>query len=909
MCLMMKKNKNILIILVIGIVLIVSIFFSLNKKEYHELPKVKIKDDINKSGLAIMVEKDYQAGEYQQSNSTIFPTDGYTLNRIKSGCVDKNGKDVDALTYNEDNKTINIKTKQSVYCYLYYDNLFKGLGTEEEPYQINYIEDLVRLSNSVNKDLNVYKDKNFKLMRDLDFNENASYMKYNDTGFGDINGVNNIEGIKEELTNKEGIGFMPIGFTQYFEGNFNGNNKRIDNLYVHNKNDINKYYGFIAYLNNGSIKNITMSGEVLSDVEAPLGGIVNRIANSTMDNCVNEINITSNGKQYANGGLISWSSANATITNSVNKGNVSNGGYTGGIIGGSQGGTLTLDNCHNEGVITNELGNSTGGLVGRDNGDNAKTIIRNSYNAGDVTNSLYVEGGLIGRVYGTVEIYNSRNTGKISNTLGTYIGGLIGLGDNTSKIIINNSYNDNKVSCNSVEEKDIILGGLIGTTDGQLNITSSYNSGTIENERTDYAEGSFEGKNIVEGGLIGILTNKAESYINNSYNTGNISNNLHAGGIIGDIIIAVTGKDYIINSYNVGDITGSRSAGGFFTHYSQGALSTKYVGLYYLNNVYNIGIVSGNGNIKQSIGYFNYETDRIIRNAYYLDSTASTGTNLANDSELTIKMNETDMKNKTFVDTLNKNALELNNVGLEAIDENLKEYELEKWGLKYKVYPVLTKKIEDLSGRGNHGLSYAVKEDVEGITTSIDSTHLGYIDAGLSNYNFGNNFAIALKFKINKMPYSSNALIGNWESGGLGILIKNNNGVYNLIGGVYTDKRYDFEKPYDFKLNEWYTMVLTYDGTLASDNLKIYINGVLHDTVNVTGIVKIPTYNVPILIGAEPTSTYNTDGLAYNNAYATYKEALIFDRALTEEQDHISTNYKDDINVTNQEELLVWYKF
>ncbi len=966
MCLMIRKNKNILIYLVIGIVLIVSIFFVFNKKEYKELPQVKIKGDINKSGLAIMVESDYKSGEYQKLDSTIFPTDGYTLNRIKSGCVDKNGKDVDALTYNENDKTISIKTKQSVYCYLYYDNLFKGKGTEEEPYQINYIEDLVRLSNSVNIDQNNYQNKNFKLMRDLDFNKNDSYMKYNDTGFGDINGVNNIEGIKDELTNKEGTGFVPIGnTTTHFQGNFNGNNKRLDNIFEQNKTDTSKKLGLFGLINNSEIKNLTISGYLNTEVITPVGGIAGyTYGNVTIDNCTNEINGSSICSSDDVGGLVGGVSNKLSIKNSINKGNISGGNNTGGLVGClADNAELTIENSHNEGIITNEVGQNIGGLVGIDSGATSKTIIKNSYNAGEVTNAKQNEGGLVGYIYGTLEIENSYNSGKIKNTLGRAVGGLIGSSNNTSNITINNSYNSNKISCNPNSVRNVIMGGLIGEFYGTLNINNSYNTGNIENEKTDYEAGNFNGIFINEGGLIGGLANTGKSYINasynlgnllngnqiggiiggtttneiliisNCYNTGNISALLRSGwmgadaggiigvkggqknmyilnsynsasvegihevgGLIGDLRIGTPSKNYIINSYNIGDITSNRSTGGIFNQYYQDSGVTHYVGLYYLNNVYNMGAIKGGGSIKQSIGYLNNEMDRTFKNAYYLEGTANTGTNLANDSELTTKMTESDMKNKTFVDTLNKNVEELNNAGLETIDENLKGYELEKWGLAANntKIPVLTRKIEDLSGHGNHGLSYAVKYDSEGVTTSTDSTHKGYINAGLSDYDFGNSFSLVVRVKMNQIQYA-NYLIGSWETGGIGIYF---NGDKTFGNVVYTDKYYKIPTSYDFNTTDWYTLLLTYDGSLPSDNLKMYVNGNLIASTNVTGNIKKPDGRGPIIIGGNPQYKYDENYEVIENIYATYKEALIFDRALTEEKDHISTNYKDDINVT-----------
>ncbi len=960
MCLMMKRNKNILIFLGIGIVLIVSIFFSFNKNNaYKELPKVKLKDDINKSGLAIMVESDYQTGEYQQSNSTTFPTDGYTLNRIKSGCVDKNGKNIDALTYNENDKTISIKTKQSVYCYLYYDNLFKGSGTEEEPYQINYIEDLVRLSYSVNKDKNNYQSKNFILTRDLDFNENDSYMKYNDTGFGDINGVNNIEGIKEELTNKEGTGFEPIGKAIRFQGNFNGNNKRLDNIYEENINDTNNYLGLFKNIENSTIKNLTLSGNINTKVNTVVGGLIgNSYGNTTIDNCIIEVNANSDMGANSVGGLVGDSYGKLTITNSINKGQLSGGNNTGGLVGWLyDNSTLTIENSHNEGRINNEVGAHAGGLLGRDAGATSKTIIKNSYNVGEVTNAKQNEGGLVGYIYGTLKIENSYNTGKISNTLGKNIGGLIGSSNNTSNITINNSYNSNSVALKSDTNIERNIGGLIGNTSGKLNINNSYNNGNIEN-------------GIKVGGLIGTiaLSTNEKININNSYNLGEISGNKYGGTTVGGLIGYTNKNDglLIINDcYNLGNlfagfvpsssiigglmgdsrfktiILNSYNAGNIIVDGKNADLAYNYLGSLIsvmrndtiILNSYNKGDISIiNNNVHgdkllSGLGYFladnknliinnfynNLNEGRgitytygdnntyIISNAYYRNGLTA-GVSNATALEENQMLNKENIGDKTFVETLNNN---IRNIDLSSIDEVLKDYKLNRWKQGSEGYPVLDGEfIEDLSGNNRNGISYAVKHDAEGVTTSTDSSHIGYVNCGLSNYDFGSDLTLIarVKFNANGIGY----FFGSWDGSGGGITISRNNNIASDWYSVEEKTYKQVNSSLKIETGKWYTIAVTVDGNLDSENIKLYINGNKEGTVDLK--VNIKPSNMPFTLGGNP-NLYSMLPTFDTLSYTTFSEALIFDRALTEEKDHISTNYKDDINVTNQDELLLWYKF
>ncbi len=117
---MIKKNKNTFIFLSMGLVLVVSMFFSFNKKdEYKELPKVKVKDTFKNKQFALMLEQDN--GEYKESTGEL-PTEGYVFNKEKSGCTDVNGKIIpNAIGYDYETYTVLVDTSKTSYCYLYYD--------------------------------------------------------------------------------------------------------------------------------------------------------------------------------------------------------------------------------------------------------------------------------------------------------------------------------------------------------------------------------------------------------------------------------------------------------------------------------------------------------------------------------------------------------------------------------------------------------------------------------------------------------------------------------------------------------------------------------------------------------------------------------------------------------------------
>ena len=144
---------------------------------------------------------------------------------------------------------------------------FIGDGTEENPYLVQSIEDLVAFSENTND--HSYSNKQIALDKDLDFNDDNSYVNPNTLQFGDVNKNNIIEPLKIELTTASG--FKPISSNDYyFDGTFDGKNHMIKNLYMNSDN-----YDDFAFFSRvgGEIKNLKVSGNVTGSGEN-IGGIV-----------------------------------------------------------------------------------------------------------------------------------------------------------------------------------------------------------------------------------------------------------------------------------------------------------------------------------------------------------------------------------------------------------------------------------------------------------------------------------------------------------------------------------------------------------------------------------------------------------------------------------------------------------
>ena len=231
-------------------------------------------------------------------------------------------------------------------------------GSEEKPYEINCIEDLVALSimtNGGNTELNLssttFNGKSIVLKRTLNFNSKYSYEDSNSTKFGDLNQDGIVENIKTELTKKEEncVGFTPIGLIgdnkgYRFEGKFEGENNSIKNLYIKKTGNAGLFGGTW----NCTIKDLTVSGKITS-TNGNAGGIVGKSVGNIY-NCCNKATVQGYGYTGGIGGAV-WGTAGVPLViNCKNEGNViSTNDIAGGITGDSSG---EITNCFNTGKVT-----------------------------------------------------------------------------------------------------------------------------------------------------------------------------------------------------------------------------------------------------------------------------------------------------------------------------------------------------------------------------------------------------------------------------------------------------------------------------------------------------------------------------------------------------------------------------
>ena len=427
----------------------------------------------------------------------------------------------DSNRYYEIDEDGNVSEPQEVVKDEYAGDITKGGrcdGSEEKPYEISCIEDLVAFSNMTNgkgikfengelvklTKVNQFEGKYVTLIKNLNFKSKYSYDDSTRTDFGDLNENGTIEDIQTELTKTDEncIGFRTIAKIggRPFKGIFNGNHKMIQNIYM-------KGNGTFYSIENSTIMDFGISGQINSTGYA--GGIADNINLSRIENCYSKANI-------------------------IALDGVSIGAGTGGIIG-----TMiesTIENCYNEGSIVGE--SQIGGIVG---GCSTKSRVISCYNKGSINSNgtqIYKgAGGIVGGICGESIIidgcYNNGNIGGTNCGSGGIIGEMYAVGAIQGEAKIVNCYNNESV----INQKNRSAGGIIGcislNSRGNLlnlNIENCYNLANVNSTQAS-------------GGMIGYALRVYETAssiisINNCYNIGKIK-----GNAMGEI----TGKTYNIN--------------------------------------------------------------------------------------------------------------------------------------------------------------------------------------------------------------------------------------------------------------------------------------------------------------------------------------------------------------------------
>ena len=359
------------------------------------------------------------------------------------------------------------------------------------------------------------------------------------------------------------LGFVPIGLSGSFTGNFNGNNHTISNLYTNWSGSTN--IGVFAQTSKGaSVENVGLVNSSIYGYYV-VGGLIGSASGSGVVNNDYDIGGTVGG--IASGGIVGINSGGGLISNSYNTSQINaagNGGQangTGGIVGDNQSGTVT--DSYNLGYING--GNSyenIGGIAGKNEG-----TITSSYNAGSTIGYYYV-GGLVGTNSGN--IINNYNTGSV-HAGNSVAGGLIALSNGGT---VTNNFSAGLVTGGSN------VGGFVGGYSagsfsanifdtGAAGTTATYGYGNTANYGSTfstmstvnpYSGGGWSiGTSFSSANTWGIIPGQSYPYLTAFYTAAPIA---VTGTASGTGLTSGTGVALVQNGVSVGNTT--TDANGFY---------------------------------------------------------------------------------------------------------------------------------------------------------------------------------------------------------------------------------------------------------------------------------------------------------------------------------------------------------
>lgn len=229
--------------------------------------------------------------------------------------------------YAAENTITIIELTKGITLYAQWDKIWEGMGTADEPYQIHNAEKLTALVTQVNNNGFDYNKKHFKLTSNI------------------------------TLTGE----WTPIGNSitgASFNGNLNGNDKRISGLQITNGSGVAGLFGYLGTPSATSaiatIEKLTIEGSISCN-GGQAGGLVGLIRPSSvfvLNNVHTKVSITGSGSGSDVGGIIGRVGGYAFFTNCSNGASVSGRGSVGGLVGSFVQGGVEFNSCSNSAAVT-----------------------------------------------------------------------------------------------------------------------------------------------------------------------------------------------------------------------------------------------------------------------------------------------------------------------------------------------------------------------------------------------------------------------------------------------------------------------------------------------------------------------------------------------------------------------------
>lgn len=396
----------------------------------------------------------------------------------------------------------------------------------------------------------------YVLQNDIDLSSHTSHAPIEFQGALDGNGysIQNFTYMPQNLATDKAMGFFSV------------NHGIIENVTFANA-FVGIYSqaasaGIVVGLNNGTVRNVTVSGELEAEQTNKVGAVVGNNA-GTIEDCINRATVL--GKDLTGG--IAGESVSA-VSGSKNVGNVEGQSKVGGIVGAVTK-SSTVYGSENSGSV--EGTTNVGGIVGFTDPSVAVNV-NSSANVGDVNGKSNV-GGIIG-AGDSVDLFACENGGLVHGN-SQYVGGIGGFIRSARRC-----QNNGAVSAegNDIAATDgyynVYVGGIAGHSKrveeckNVQRIELFAESGAYVGGITGYLEGdnttdAMNG-NVNEGNILapstssyvgGIAGNMKNATLRGAQNSGNVAGGLYTAGICG---YAQSGAIYF--SGNTGVISGTQTA-------------------------------------------------------------------------------------------------------------------------------------------------------------------------------------------------------------------------------------------------------------------------------------------------------------------------------------------------------------
>ncbi len=399
----------------------------------------------------------------------------------------------------------------------------QGDGTEDNPFTISNVEELLFFKNEVNFNGKTYAEQFIEVIDNIDMT---------------------------------GVEFEPIGSsTTRFAGNFNGGNHIIKGITIASSgNDV----GFFSY-NTGVVRNLTLTDVDIqgnNNVGAIVGNNYATSANADkviVENC--SAACSSTGYVWGNqkvGGIVGTSTGTVRGCEALEDAFIVGVSSVGGIVGGQTRGSIENSDNASSMIAYNPAKSETngfGGIVGTA-GSTAK--VSNCVNSGIIngyrySNSPTVFGGIVGAA-NNITVSGCDNYGTVYGD--SIVGGIVG---RCQTLTMENCLSEGDVlGVVLTQGSDAIVGGLIGKSVSST-VTASKATGDVQAGYYNGSSLSLSGG--VVGGLVGQANANANTKVTNCYSSAKPLANGIAGGIVG------RGGGVYTNVYNIGEVSAPVSGG------------------------------------------------------------------------------------------------------------------------------------------------------------------------------------------------------------------------------------------------------------------------------------------------------------------------------------------------------------